>query len=57
MKIFTIFLVILLITSCTETTEYIKTCEVKTYLDYKGGVSTREIFDNNSIRVGTHCPF
>ncbi len=57
MKIFTILLVILLITSCTETTEYIKTCEVKTYLDYKGGVSTREIFDNNSIRVGTRCPF
>lgn len=57
MKILTMLLVILLITSCTDTTEYIKTCEVQTYLDYRGGLSTREIFDNNSIRVGTRCPF
>lgn len=57
MKIFTILLVILLITSCTETTEYIKTCEVGTYIDYTGGISSTEFLDNNAIRVSTRCPF
>ena len=57
MKIFTILLVILLITSCTETTEYIKKCKVGTYIDYTGGISSTEFLDNNAIRVSTRCPF
>jgi hypothetical protein len=55
MKIVAVLLGILFVVSCSS--EYVKLCNVKTYIDYTGGISSAEILDNNQIRVGTTCPF
>jgi len=56
MKIVTLLLGILVLSSCTNTTEYVKTCKFQTVVELHGN-SKSDLFQNAVPQANIRCPF